>query len=128
MKTMARWILVFPFLWLLAMGKRCAKSALGSSRRILARIFLRENDPVWSLPIGKSGRSIRYLKHLGRLRRLEGTIACDLGSLAKAVHRQGLQEHARRFARGAFDHWVRCRVADERLRRVADDALRKQAL
>jgi hypothetical protein len=113
--------------WLLAMGKRCAKSALGTSRGILTRIFLREQGPVWSLPVGKSSRSIAFLKHLGRLRRREGRIACDLGSLAKAVHRQGLQEHARHLSRSAFEHWRRCRVADQRIRRVADDAVRNQA-
>ena len=113
--------------WLLAMGKRCAKGALETSRGILTRIFLREPDPVWSLPVGNSARSIAYLRHLGRLRRREGTIACDLGSLAKAVHRQGLREHARHLSRSAFEHWLRCRVADQCIRRVADDAVRNQA-
>jgi hypothetical protein len=113
--------------WLLAMGKRCAKGALEASRGILARIFLREPDPAWSLPVGNSARSIAYLRHLGRLRRREGRIACDLGSLAKAVHRQGLQEHARHLSRSAFEHWRRCRAADQRIRRVADDADRNQA-
>lgn len=114
--------------WLLAMGKRCAERALSTSRRILTRIFLREDDPAWFLPMKRATPSIRYLKHLGRLRWREDTLASDLGSLANAVRRQGLQEHARRFARGAFDHWRRARKAELRLRRKADAALGEQGL
>src|SRR5262245_28083377 len=98
-------LLLIPLAWILAAGKRGASRALRLSRGILQRIFLRERDPDWSMPLGCPSRSIRYLKHLGRLRRREGMIACDLGSLAEAVHRHGLDEYARRFARGAFDRW-----------------------
>jgi hypothetical protein len=114
--------------WILEMGKRCAKGALVSSRRILTRIFLREPDPVGWLPIGKSVHASAYLKHLGRLGRREEANARDLGSLADAVRRQGLQEHARRLARGAFGAWCRSRKVRERLGQTVEHALRDHAL
>jgi len=114
-------------MWILAMGKKCAKSALSTSRRILARIFLREDDPAWLFPLKRPARSIRYLQHLARLRRREGRIACDLGSLAKALYRQGLQEEAQRSSKAAFDHWRLSRKAEERIRRAAEDALEQHA-
>jgi hypothetical protein len=121
-------ILANPGSWLLALGRSCATGAVRSGGRILARIFLREPDPVGWLPVGKSVRSNRYLSHLGRLRRREVANARALGSLADAVRRQGLHKHARRLSRAAFDHWRLARKAEERLCRKADDALRGQAL
>jgi hypothetical protein len=130
MPTTAKWFSPFILLgsWLLAAAVRGASRSLAVGRRILGRIFLKEGDPAWVPPLDRPSRSIRYLKHLGRLRRREGTIACDLGSLAKAVHRQGLQEHARRFARGAFDRWCRARIAERQLHRKVEDALKEHVL
>ncbi|HLY10435.1 MAG TPA: hypothetical protein VKW04_14125 [Planctomycetota bacterium] len=95
---------------------------------VLGRIFARPDEPEWLMPLNRPSRSIRYLKHLGRLRRREGTIACDLGSLAKVVHRQGLDQDARRFAKGAFDRWRKSRRYDRRLRQRVERALREHAL
>lgn len=131
-KSMARWFLVSCLIpwssWLLAAVHRRLHRFVDGGRLILARIFLREDHPAWSLDMKRPARSIRYLKHLGRLRRREGTLAIDLGTLAVAVHRQGLREHAKRFARGAFDHWCRARKAEGRLHRRVDEALKERAL
>ncbi len=120
MKTMAKWfgVLVSVLVWVLSAAKR----SLRFGRGILGRIFLKE-DRTFDLPLNRPARSIRYLKHLGRLRRREGMVACDLGSLAKAVYRQGLQDHARQLARGAFGHWQRSRDFDRRFRQAADHAV-----
>ena len=120
MKTMAKWfsVLVPLLVWILSASKR----SLRFCRGILGRIFLKE-DRTFDLPLNRPTRSIRYLKHLGRLRRREGMVACDLGSLAKAVYRQGLQDHARQLARGAFGHWQRSRDFDRRFRQAADHAV-----
>src|SRR5437868_6171603 len=106
MKSMMKWfgVLVPLVVWILSAAARVAGRSLRSGRRILGRIFVRE-EPLFDLPLNRPARSIRYLKHLGRLRRREGIVACDLGSLAKAVYRQGLPVHARQLARGAFGHW-----------------------
>jgi hypothetical protein len=121
MKTMAKLfgVLVPLLVWVLSAAKR----SLRWGRRILGRIFLREENLVFDLPLNRPARSIRYLKHLGRLRRREGMVACDLGSLAKAVYRQGLEDHARQLARGAFGHWQRARDFDRRFRQAADHAV-----
>ena len=121
MTTMAKWfgVLVPLLVWILSAAKR----SLRFGRGILGRIFLREEDLGFLPSLNRPARSIRYLKHLGRLRRREGMVACDLGSLAKAVHRQGLQDHARRLARGAFGHWQRARDFDRRFRQAADEAV-----
>ena len=120
MKTMAKWfgVLVPLLVWVLSVAKR----SLRFSRGILGRIFLKE-ELTFDLPLNHPARSIRYLKHLGRLRRREGMVACDLGSLAKAVYRQGLQDHAKQLARGAFGHWQRARDFDRRFRQAADHAV-----
>ncbi len=120
MKIMASWfgVLVPLLVWILSAAKR----SLRFGRGILGRIFLKE-DLTFDLPLNRPARSIRYLKHLGRLRRREGMVACDLGSLAKAVYRQGLQDHARQLARGAFGHWQRSRDFDRRFRQAADHAV-----
>jgi hypothetical protein len=125
MNPMAKWLSVLmSFLaWIPSIVRKSAPRSLRFGRGILARIFLREEDLGFLPSLNRPARSIRYLKHLGRLRRREGMVACDLGSLAKAVHRQGLQDHARRLARGAFDHWQRARDFDRRFRQAADNAV-----
>jgi hypothetical protein len=95
---------------------------------LLGRIFMRHDESEWSVPLDRPSRSIRYLKHLGRLKRREGTIAYDLGSLAKELHRQGLRDQARRFAKGAFDRWQKARACDRRLRRSAEEALQRHGV
>ncbi|HLY76013.1 MAG TPA: hypothetical protein VKU80_17985 [Planctomycetota bacterium] len=125
MKTMAKWlsVLVSFLAWIRSVVRKGAPRSFRFGRGILGRIFLREEDLGFLPPLDRPARSIRYLKHLGRLRRREGMVACDLGSLAKAVHRQGLQDHARRLARGAFGHWQRARDFDRRFRQAADEAV-----
>src|SRR5207249_8195812 len=83
-------------------GRKRASRVFSLGFRILGRIFMRHEESEWLVPLDRPSQSIRYLKHLHRLRRREGMIAQDLGSLAKALHRQGLRENARRFAKGAF--------------------------
>jgi hypothetical protein len=118
---------VSTVLWILSVLRCGVKHSLRLGQGILGRIILGEEDPAWILTLGRPGRSIRHLKHLGRLRRREGRIAWDLGSLARAVYRQGLPEEARRFGRAAFDHWRLARKAEKRIRRVAEDAPLRQA-
>lgn len=114
--------------WVLEAGRKGASRVLVLGFWILGRIFMRQDESEWLVPLDRPSRSIRYLKHLGRQRRREGMIAHDLGSLAKALYRQGLHEHARRSAKGAFDRWQKARVYDRRLRLAANDALRQTAV
>lgn len=125
MKSMATLfgVLMSLLVWIRSAVRKRAPRFFRVGGRILGRIFLREEDLGFLPPLNRPARSIRYLKHLGRLRRREGMVACDLGSLAKAVHRQGLQDHARRLARGAFGHWQKARDFDRRFRQAADDAV-----
>jgi hypothetical protein len=114
--------------WVRDLPARGVRAAWRQVRRILGGVFLREGDPGWILPRENPARSIRLFRVLGRKRRLEGTLAVDLGRLADAAHREGLDLHARRFARGAFDHWCRARRAGEHLRRKVEQALERRSL
>ena len=113
---------------ILESGRKGASRLLLLGFWILGRIFMKHDESEWSVPLDRPSRSIRYLKHLGRLKRREGTIAYDLGSLAVELHRQGLRDQARRFARGAFDRWQKARAYDRRLRRSADQTLQRHAV
>ena len=113
---------------ILESGRKGASRLLLLGFWILGRVFMRHDESDWSVPLDRPSRSIRYLKHLGRLRRREGTVAYDLGSLAVELHRQGLCDQARRFAKGAFDRWQKARAYDRRLRRSAEEALKRHAV
>jgi len=114
--------------WILEAGRKGGSRFLLLVFWVLGRIFMKQDDSEWLVPLDRPSRSIRYLKHLGRQRRREGMIAHDLGSLAKALHRQGLHDHAQRFAKGAFDRWQKARAYDRRLRRAADEVLQQNAV
>lgn len=120
LSVIRRWLREFP--------ARGVRAACREVRRILAGVFLREDHPGWIFPERRPARSIRLFRVLGRKRRLEGTLAVDLGRLADAAHREGLDLYARRFARGAFDHWCRARRAGEHLRRKVEEALERRSL
>jgi len=120
-------VVLFASLLLSIARKLAARALRGGLRLLEARLF--GGDPrARVLPLRAPSWSIRYLSQLGRLRRQEGRVAWDLGSLAKAVRRQGLQDRARRLAKGAFDRWRRARNLERRLGRQVNGAPDEHAL
>jgi hypothetical protein len=70
------------------------REGLGALVRLLGLIFLPRTTPPVAPPSSDVSRVLRSLKRLGRRRRREGMVSCDLGSLGKTLYREVARERA----------------------------------